>query len=587
MHLDQKLIKVLENKLQCNIDKVNKKRRKKTSRASINYVISLKKSSYLLLEASTPIEKFYASRSIRYQSIYNDGNLFDFKTIPPIYIGEINKKRYVLHRYYEKFKYVKKDYPLRNLQRYYTRNAVSYLLDDKTIALIKAHFLSAWPQEYHYSISRMRSFTRYFEHLRKYKQIELAFEHGDYTPNNIISVGSHDYLIDFEFCRELQPIGFDLYDYAKEVKKLIKNRLKIPYIDLHEKKYQLICEINQMVDSKMHDVVVFDTVDHELKNKWNSLYNVGADYNLSYEWCTLWMKYFSKGAKYHIVTIWKENEIILLAPLKKRRNRLSLIGSAPDLYDQFNVLTKDIKVLKKFCHYIVDSPYDIDFRYLNCSSTLAKLLVKELYQKKTIYRSKVVDTKPSIRDINASRSKKIRDDIKRCKNNAKSLFCENLIYQEPKNRAEHYINELIALHIKRWNGGPFKYLVNYKHFIKELYQKTELIRLACLRFEGSEKVVGIHTAYQGTNKVLYSNIPAYDKRYSKISPGKVLLHEVLTSAARQGVEEFDFGRGAEPYKYWFASEDHILFDLVTYKRRKLYKKLRDLKDKVKKKLIGE
>ena len=108
MYLDQKLIKLLEKKLQCNIDKVRKKRRKKTSRAPISYVISLKKSSFLLLEASTPIEKFYASRSIRYQSVYNDGNLFDFETLTPIYAGDINNKRYVLYRYYENFKYVKK-----------------------------------------------------------------------------------------------------------------------------------------------------------------------------------------------------------------------------------------------------------------------------------------------------------------------------------------------------------------------------------------------------------------------------------------------------------------------------------------------
>ena len=52
------------------------------------------------------------------------------------------------------------------------------------------------------------------------ESVKVSFEHGDFTSNNIFKIEGKLYLMDFEFSRDFQPIGFDIYDYNQSINKL-------------------------------------------------------------------------------------------------------------------------------------------------------------------------------------------------------------------------------------------------------------------------------------------------------------------------------------------------------------------------------
>ena len=48
-----------------------------------------------------------------------------------------------------------------------------------------------------------------------------------------------------------------------------------------------------------------------------------------------------------------------------------------------------------------------------------------------------------------------------------------------------------------------------------------------------------------------------------------MLYEILNHCKNNGDVYFDFGRGAEEYKYWFSNESSILFHIQTYNNKNI------------------
>ncbi len=62
-------------------------------------------------------------------------------------------------------------------------------------------------------------------------------------------------------------------------------------------------ETSENIENKTQNITipdgfrVFKTFDDlNLINGWKALYNKGANYNLSYEWCKIWFKHFGMKA---------------------------------------------------------------------------------------------------------------------------------------------------------------------------------------------------------------------------------------------------------------------------------------------------
>jgi CelD/BcsL family acetyltransferase involved in cellulose biosynthesis len=53
-------------------------------------------------------------------------------------------------------------------------------------------------------------------------------------------------------------------------------------------------------------------------------------------------------------------------------------------------------------------------------------------------------------------------------------------------------------------------------------------------------------------------VPAYDASFSKYSPGRVLMEELMHESQRRGHREFDFLIGDEPYKFTYATHNRVV-----------------------------
>jgi hypothetical protein len=342
--------------------------------------------------------------------------------------------------------------------------------------------------------------------------------------------------------------------------KNIKNDIK--YYDLNKIKYQLIDKVNMKIDDDA-TLEIYDEIDDDatLREGWNKLYEKGANYNLSLSWCETWLKHFKKeNQELFIFTIWQDDALKLLAPLYKRKNILYLIGSNPDLFDGFNILYDDEKYIKYFFSYIFKKDYQVDFRYLDMNTEFSKILIKYLYQNKISYTSNIVDTKPNVNLDNLKIQTKEKSDIKRCKNRAIKNYNSEMKFYYTIDKTEKILNDFIKIHKNRWDGGPFEKIQNFDLFIHDI-AKTDLVVLSKLELE--DKNIAYHFAYMDSNNILNSAIPSYSNIYNDISPGKVLLFEIIEYCKSHNLKIFDFGRGAEEYKYWFSNDSTILCNLKT------------------------
>ena len=318
---------------------------------------------------------------------------------------------------------------------------------------------------------------------------------------------------------------------------------------------------NQIINAAISDgFKAFHNFDDEiLTNNWKKLYNKGANYNLSFEWCRIWFKHFGKKQKLYIITLWKSNELVLLAPLYIRGGRLALIGTKPDLYDEFNILYQKSENIDELIDYLQHNKLEINFRYVNSESEFGKTIVKRFSQRGIRQVSHVLETKPVILKDKFGFKRKQKDDNTRCKNNAVKLFGEVLKF--------------------------------------DLVLTTDFSILSRLSLEKSDKTVAYHFGFMDSAKKFWSSMPTYDINYKQISPGKVLLYELISeifsletneeqannaagSLLHKDIEKFDFGRGSEPYKNWFSNYEEILFNITTFQTKKTIMKIRNLVNKI-------
>jgi CelD/BcsL family acetyltransferase involved in cellulose biosynthesis len=329
---------------------------------------------------------------------------------------------------------------------------------------------------------------------------------------------------------------------------------------------------------------IYTDFDPELLPAWKRLYEKGANYNLSDEWCCLWFKYFGKRRKLHIITLWEGHELKALAPFYLRRNRLTLIGTKPDLYDEFDILYDEKRHLDGLFDYIEENRFELLMKHVSSGSEFGKYAIQRFSRKRIPMVSHVTETKPALRGEFAP-SKKVRDDIKRCRNNASRNFEEELKFTYDVERRERFIDEFIRMHKKRWEGGLLEKKVNVDNFIKDLFLNSGIVVMSRLAFPRTDRTVAYHFGYRDSRSAIWSSLPAYDTDYNAISPGKILLYELIQESFSNGIAKFDFGRGSEPYKNWFANEQEILFHIKTYNTMTIVK-IRNLVDKILKLVFG-
>lgn len=133
---------------------------------------------------------------------------------------------------------------------------------------------------------------------------------------------------------------------------------------------------------------------------------------------------------------------------------------------------------------------------------------------------------------------------------------------ERRDEAHRLLPTLFQQHItRRAMAGEYSQflLPEWRNFYAALVDELDLrgqLRFSVLELDG--RPIACHFGFE-CNGTLILYKPTFDVDYWELSPGDVLLSELLAYARDQALDEVDFTIGAEPYKDHFTNQSRDMF----------------------------
>jgi hypothetical protein len=146
---------------------------------------------------------------------------------------------------------------------------------------------------------------------------------------------------------------------------------------------------------------------------------------------------------------------------------------------------------------------------------------------------------------------------------------EYKVITDPEEIKKVYLPKFFELHCKEWekmlSKGSF-----LRHQIHRDFYNYIVEEMACynaLRFDAmilNDSLIAAHIGFHWAGR-LYYWLACYDSTYSKGSPGRLLLGNIIHSALQLGLRELDMLFGLEKYKDDFKSEIRETGALTIYR----------------------
>ena len=121
------------------------------------------------------------------------------------------------------------------------------------------------------------------------------------------------------------------------------------------------------------------------------------------------------------------------------------------------------------------------------------------------------------------------------------------------------MERLFQLNEKRWaqkgkagSLGTSTLLSQFHRQIAPILLQKDWLRFYCLWL--NNEIAGVLYCFQYKDKISYYN-SGFNPSLPKYSLGTVLIACCIEDAISEGIKEFDFLRGSEPYKYNWTGED--------------------------------
>ena len=369
--------------------------RKATTRCAHKFILSGPEGSKYLLELSNSKEQlFYLQRKIEFQKKFENAfSKFSFTKIQ-----SFDFKFHTPYVCYEFLSLKNNNSQVKEFFRRQLELSEIINLSEENINSIVKELLNSYPRKYHSSIVRNGYLKKLINTLSRYKDISVSIEHGDFTTNNIFSHQDNLHINDFEFSRNIQPLGFDKYDYcqSKGFWHLLWNNFfgRIHNYKFNSEKFKAINKINRDIDNQSIFIKEFNSFeDKELKFLWSKLDL--EDYHLSYEWCKLYSETFNlKNLK--IITVFDEkDDLALLIPFFIKKSTLHLIGSDPELFDGSSIYYKDKRIVNTVLTQLLKKGLSIKFKNL-AEKPLSNIFSTFLVENNVGYSLKIRDVAPII-----------------------------------------------------------------------------------------------------------------------------------------------------------------------------------------------
>lgn len=494
---------------------------KKTARYSTKYYGHDKEgTNYIIVGSQLPIQKFYLKRALEGEKMFKSSGITNICINSAQIDKEFENEAFAIYKLMEGQPVNKLWNPNKLLLQFYHSQAAHLKRDDNLTNHILSNFLDAWPSNIHSQIRKLPEFQMYENILNEYDTLDLILEHGDFTPNNIIQTEDGNFLLlDYEFVKCMQPIGFDMYDWHMSHDKIFD---KIPNLELNTIKYQLVMKANRILDLANKPQVEIDSresvkANEFIYNRYDLIYdNDFSVYKVSEQGSSVFIP-FHKDGIHGEIGVWQ-------TPMSEWA-----------FYMLINKIFHD--------NFIVD----LKIRY--SQNQYKKCLSKTNHFHISLPESNV--------DIQSRMKKKARYNLNRSR-----IHLANTIGDlQFKTYASDSVPDEIILKYFLWKQETHG--TDYHMSPDELIRNYHISHIYVLESLSGQAVAILFTCEQCQN-VYLENI-SYDLRYAKFSPGMILYTYTLQTLIRKGKQKIFLGNGEQSYKMHFGSINTVAYSGTVYR----------------------
>ena len=340
---------------------------------------------------------------------------------------------------------------------------------------------------------------------------------------------------------------------------------------------------------------------HSLRSIWNTLLQRSESNTIfsTFEWLYTWWEHFAQDKKLFILLAQDGENVIGIAPLMIEKKRIlryapikviSFIGTGVSDYADFIIVREREKVITLFFEYLKKKKWDeIELREIRENSPNLVLIQKALERLNLLSRIYVVgkclyvETKGDWDLYYSSFSSKHRNDIHRQINRLKKNGLKySFSFKAKELDSYQLITSLINIHLDRIakkNKKSFLGTEEGRNFYNKMIQEFGKCGWVNLDLMYIDDVIAAYVlGFQYGGKYYHWNVGTNNK-YISYAPGKLLLRYMLEEYySVNAIEEFDFIRGEEDYKYrWtkFARKNYKITILSNSLYSKMVFKTRD------------
>jgi len=272
----------------------------------------------------------------------------------------------------------------------------------------------------------------------------------------------------------------------------------------------------------------------------------------TWEWQSTWWKHFGGSRSLRLYTVHEGGDLVGIAPMMLSRGiwrALRPCGVGPS--DYLHPLARagyERAVADSLAERFCEEPgVDlIDLHQVRETEAMA-----ERFRARTQEQAKalVLDLPGTFDAYLATLGKSLRYDVRRFEKPGRS---ETVSIEEPADAvsASAALTVLFDLHVRRWRKRmlPGAFTPALRRFHLEwarLAVEAGMLRLSVLRHRG-EPVGAVYGMAQGQTVYYYQ--AGFDPKAGNISPGTLAVAHTIRRAIEEGMRQFDFMRGDEPYK---------------------------------------
>lgn len=326
--------------------------------------------------------------------------------------------------------------------------------------------------------------------------------------------------------------------------------------------------------------------------QWQLLLNHSTQKNifLTPEWLMTWWRVMGQNGDLYLLAVEDEtNQLMGLAPLMIQTKawlggmsirEVSFLGTDAACSDHLDVLSrhgKEEQVATAISRFLRENQEEWDMLNLTdlqANSPTLDILRREFAHDHILAEKEgaacpYLPLTDSWEGYLAGKSSNFRQKMRYKRRRFEKQTGGRLVLCETSEQAIKALEQLFALNPARWQAkGETSAFSNttFQSFhleIAQLFLSKGWLSLAYL--EVDEEIAAILYNYHYKNKVFFYNT-AFNPQWSKYRTGSILLAHSIEQAFGEGMEEYDFLRGAYPYKYKWTDSTRQNLNLMIISR---------------------